>query len=157
MDLSFFNTVIYSVDNVLSTMARLKLKSGKATVRPAMKESVGVVTGLISMTGRQAQASVALSFDKDAILFIANRMLPDEHTTVDHIIVDLAGELANMVIGDAKRQLEDKGFRFDVSLPIMIVGEKHLIAHKSTAPVIVVPFEMEKGVFAVEAVFEKRE
>lgn len=99
MNLSFLNTVIRSVDIVLSTMARLNLKSGKATIRPPMQESPGIVTGLISMSGRQAQASVALSFDKEAILFIANKMLPDEHTTIDHMLIDLAGELANMVIG----------------------------------------------------------
>ena len=156
MNLSFLNTVIRSVDIVLSTMARLNLKSGKATIRPPMQESPGIVTGLISMSGRQAQASVALSFDKEAILFIANKMLPDEHTTIDHMLIDLAGELANMVIGDAKRQLEDKGLRFEVSLPVMIVGEKHLIAHKSIAPVVTVPFTIDKGTFIVEAVYEER-
>ena len=101
-------------------------------------------------------SDLALSFDKEAILFIANKMLPDEHTTIDHMLIDLAGELANMVIGDAKRQLEDKGLRFEVSLPVMIVGEKHLIAHKSIAPVVTVPFTIDKGTFIVEAVYEER-
>lgn len=45
MDLGFLNTVIRSVDVVLSTMAGLNLKSGKPTIRAPMHESPGVVTG----------------------------------------------------------------------------------------------------------------
>ncbi len=154
MDLTFINTVLRSVNNVMS-MAQVKFEAGKPKIRDPMQVSCGEVTGVISISGKQARASVALTFSKEAILIIADKMLPGEHTAIDHVTIDLAGELANMVLGDAKRQLEDKGKRFTTSLPVMIYGQEQLIAHKAVAPIIVVPFQMEKGTFCVEAVYEE--
>ncbi len=155
MDVTFINTVIKSVANVLEQMTQMEINAGKPKVKQPMEEAEGVVTGVMSMTGKDAVASVALSFSKEAALALANKMLPDEHHDIDHMVIDLVGELANMVIGDAKRQLQETGLDFSLSLPVIIYGPNHLIAHKANAPVLAVPFFIDEGCFTVEAVYEK--
>ncbi len=156
MDVHFINPVIASLLNVLSTMAHLEPTYGS----PKIKEKNDVVhgknlTGLMSMVGKQATASIALTFTEAAILHIARKMLPGEFSRIDGVVIDLAGELANMALGGAKGDLEKEGFLFQLSLPTIIVGSDYLIAHRTKAPIIMLPFFMPEGDFFVEASYEE--
>lgn len=124
---------------------------GKPQVIKNYQVACGVVTGIMTMSSDESRASIALTYTESAILSIASKMLPENHTSVNGIV----GELANIVMGDAKRQLEENELIFQMSLPIIIIGREHLIAHKANAPVIRVPFSTQAGEFCVEAVFEK--
>ena len=157
MDLRFINSVLYSVSRVLamSTMEQVSLKHGAPKRRQPFEISPGVVSGVLFMSGPEANASVALSFSKEAAEGIAKIMLPDGiMSSMEHSVADLVGELTNMVIGDAKRQLEEKGVKLELSLPTLIRGESHLIAHRADAPVIIVPYESDVGPFWVEAAYQ---
>jgi chemotaxis protein CheX len=113
------------------------------------------ISGLMSMMGRKGNASIALTFSEGAILHIAKNMLPSEITTIDGMVIDLVGELANMVLGSAKGELENGGYLFQLSLPTIIFGSDYLIAHKINAPIIRLPFTMPEGDFMVELGFEE--
>jgi chemotaxis protein CheX len=65
------------------------------------------------------------------------------------------GEIANMVLGGAKSELENGGFFFSMSLPTIILGSDYLIAHKTNAPILTLPFSMPEGEFIVEAGYEE--
>jgi|TARA_B100000315_G_scaffold260491_1_gene322333 chemotaxis protein CheX len=156
MKVNFINPVLKSIIDVLSMMAHLDVEAGKPRKKKDDEFVQGRhVTGLMSMTSAEAQASVALSFTEPVILEIANRMMPSvSPTAVDGMVIDLVGELANMVSGSAKTYLEKEKYTFDLSLPTVIVGSDYLIAHKTRAPVIFLPFTTASGDFFVEATYQ---
>lgn len=156
MKVNFINPVLTAILNVLSTMAHIEPKVGT----PKKKEAGDIVqgkniTGIMSMVGKRGNASIALTFSEAAILHIASEMLHSEFTMIDGMVVDLAGELANMVLGGAKSELEKEGYFFQLSLPTIIMGCDYLIAHKTKAPIILLPFMMPEGEFFVEAGYEE--
>jgi len=156
MNVNFINPVLTSILNVLSTMAHIEPKVGT----PKRKDINEIVhgrniTGVMSMVGRKGNASIALTFSEAAILHIANEMLHGEFTVIDGMVIDLVGELANMVLGGAKSELEKEGYFFQLSLPTIILGCDYLIAHKTNAPIIMLPFTMLEGEFVVEAGYEE--
>jgi chemotaxis protein CheX len=156
MNVNFINPVIRSILDVLSTMAKIEPKVGT----PRRKEKNEIVhgkniTGVMSMIGTKGNASIALTFSEAAILHIAKKMLPSESTMIDGMVIDLVGELANMVLGGAKSNLEKEAYSFQLSLPTIIVGHDYLIAHKTNAPIIMLPFTMPEGEFFVEAGYEE--
>ena len=158
MNVNFINPVIRSMLDVLSTMAHIEPKVGT----PKRKDSNDIVqgkniTGIMSMVGKRGNASIALTFSEAAILHIAKKMMPSEITTIDGTVIDLVGELANMVLGGAKSDLEKEGYFFQLSLPTIIFGSDYLIAHKTNAPIIMLPFTMPEGEFVVEAGYEEKE
>jgi chemotaxis protein CheX len=156
MDVQFINPVLNAIKNTLQQMASLNNMSiGKPQVIRNYQVACGIVTGIMTMSSEKSHASIALTFSESAILSIASKLLPENHNSVNGIVGDLVGELANIVMGDAKRQLEEKDLIFQMSLPIIIIGREHLIAHKANAPVIRVPFSTQAGEFCVEAVYEK--
>lgn len=158
MKVNFINPVLRSIMDVLSTMAHIEPEAGA----PKRKDKNDIVhgkniTGVMSMVGKRGNASIALTFSEAAILHIAKKMLPSEITTIDGTIIDLVGELANMVLGGAKSDLEKEGYFFQLSLPTIIFGSDYLIAHKTNAPIIMLPFTMPEGEFVIEAGYEERE
>jgi chemotaxis protein CheX len=156
MDVQFINPVLKALTEVLATMARMEVKPGKV-VRKERDDPVSGknVTGLMSMANDEAIASIALTFSEPVILEIANKMLPEPKHSVDGMVIDLVGELANMVMGGAKRNLEEEGYAFNLSLPTVIMGSDYLIAHRTRAPILVLPFRTLQGEFFVEASYER--
>ena len=154
MQAKFINPVLTSMVNVLSTMARLSPVPGKPSLKKDNK-ALGVVTGVMAMEGSQAKGSLAISFPKEVILDINKRMLHQEKTEVDDMVKDLTGELANMVIGGAKKILMDEGYDFGLSLPSVITGSDHVVEHPYSGPKILLPFTCEPGDFFVEICFQE--
>ena len=60
---------------------------------------------------------------------------------------DALGELANMIAGNAKKDL---GCKASISTPSVIVGTGHHIARLSDVPTLIVPCRTPVGDFAVE-------
>lgn len=164
MEAQFINPVIASVLNILKMMAQLEPTTGAiAKKKPDEIVKGRNITGLMTMVGKReviksvgkrAAASIAITFSEAAILHIAKKMLPGEITRIDGMVIDLAGEIANMILGSAKTDLETKGFIFQMSLPTIIMGEDYLIAHRIKSPIIKVPFSMPEGDFFVEVGYE---
>jgi chemotaxis protein CheX len=156
MNVNFINPVLKSVLNLLSTMAHIDPKVGAPIVKNKNTIIPGKnISGLMSMIGRKGNASIAITFSEAAILHIAKKMLPGEVSKIDGMVIDLVGELANMVLGGAKSELENGGYYFKLSMPTIIFGTDYLIAHKVDAPIIMLPFSMPEGEFFVEAVYEE--
>lgn len=154
MEAKFINPVLLSMVEVLSTMAKLESTPGK----PSLKKddmAPGVVTGIMVMEGERAKGSLAISFPKPVILEINKRMLHEDKTEIDDMVKDLTGELANMVIGGAKRRLEEIGYSFGLTLPTVVSGPDHRIEHTVNGPKILLPFTCEPGEYYVEICFEE--
>jgi chemotaxis protein CheX len=157
MDVNFINPVLRSTLNIFSTMVRIEPKVGSPKRKDKNDITPGKnISGVMSMVGRRGNASIAITFSEAAILQIAKNMLPgSEITKIDGMVIDLVGELANMVLGGAKSELENGGYFFQLSLPTIILGSDYLIAHKTKAPIIVLPFSIPEGEFFVEAGYEE--
>ena len=70
-------------------------------------------------------------------------------------IIDLVGEITNMVTGGAKRMLSEKGFEFDMATPIVVSGKAHTIHHKSKGPVVIISIKGEVGKAYIEFSFDE--
>jgi len=156
MDVNFINPVLRSMQNILSTMVHIETKVGSPRIKDKAEIIPGKnVSGLMSMIGRKGIASIAITFPEPVILQIAKKMLPVPPSSIDGNIIDLVGELANMVLGGAKSELENGGYFFKLSLPTIILGTDYLIAHKTNVPIILLPFSIPEGDFFIEAGYEE--
>lgn len=150
MKVDYINPFLEAARSVIETMAFTPVKAGK----PVIKQNNltwGVVSGVIGLASAKLKGNMVLSFDEAAILGIVSKMLGEEFTTLSQDVVDAVGELTNMVSGGAKKSLSEKGFAFDMALPVMIIGKDVAIVQFTKGPVITVPFETEKGRFVIEA------
>jgi chemotaxis protein CheX len=83
-------------------------------------------------------------------------MVGEKHQKITPELEDAAGELLNMIFGQAKTVLNDqKGYTLDRALPTILSGEKLSLRHQGHATAIILPFESAVGSFHIEVFVEK--
>ncbi len=154
MNAEFVNPFISGLLNVLETMAQTSLKPGK----PMKKQTdiaKGDVSGLIGMVGPQVKGSLSITFDENLALTLMERMVGERPASVDAEVGDMVGEITNMICGNAKRELSEKGFDFGMATPMVVSGKQHTISHQVDGPKLIMPFISDEGMAHLEICFDK--
>lgn len=154
MNAEFVNPFLSSFINVLETMAQIKIKPGKPTLKKDMIAR-GDVSGLIGMVGPSAKGSFSISFDEELALNVFRLMVGETVEEISEDITDMVGEITNMVSGGAKRQLGEKGFEFNMATPIIVTGKDHTIKHQVDGSKVLMPFVSEHGEAYIEICFDQ--
>lgn len=156
LDVSFINPFVIATDTVLSTQANTKIKPGKPFVKKPTDNLPVEIAGVINLTNPAFTGSISLCFPAEVFLKIYENMVGEKHTSITSEIEDAAGELLNIIFGQAKTILNDKlGHSLQKALPTILSGMKMKLRHKSTSPVIILPFESAAGAFHIEIVLER--
>jgi len=154
MKVEFINPFLSSMLNVMTTMAKMELTPGK----PKLKKdeiALGAVSGLIGMVSPATKGSLSITFDEPLALATMKGMVGEAPDEINEEIIDLVGEITNMVTGGAKRMLSEKGIEFDMATPIVVSGKDHTIHHKSKGPVVIIPLSTDVGKAFIEFSFDE--
>lgn len=152
----FVKPVVDTLMSVFTTMVQVEPVTGEMRIKQDDISS-GDVTGMLKMDGDRARGSVAISFSKPVVFDLVKRMLHMDINEIDDIAKDMAGEMANIVVGGAKNRLEEQGYKIDMSLPEVFSGDEHKIPHSFTGQTIEIPFTIDSGEFYIEVNFEETE
>ncbi len=152
MNVKYINPLLESTVTVLSTMAMVEVTPGKPSIKEG-QQVLGDVTGMIDLAGDDVNGSLAISFTEPAILDITEKMLGESVNSIDDTVVDVVGEITNMITGSAKRIYSEQGMEFDLTLPSTMVGNSKPLQHSVKGEPIILPFNTNAGVFYVELCF----
>jgi chemotaxis protein CheX len=136
---------VNSTMNVFSTMVKIKPVINK----PRIKEDAGAtydVSGVIGFSGAVI-GSVVISFQMETARQIVNALVGSEIEPGSADFVDAIGEIANMVAGNAKKDL---GLVANIAVPTVVLGPGHVIGRLRGVPCVVIPCQTSVGDFAVE-------
>ena len=143
---------VNSVRDVFSTMVHVTTQ----VERPHLKQMPAPsydVSGVIGFSGGIV-GSVVVSFQKDAAMKLVEGFAGMELEFAGADFADAIGELTNMIVGRAKK---DMGAIANISIPNVIIGANHIIARLSDVPTLVIPCKTPVGDFAVEVNIRKAE
>ena len=151
-DAKIVKPFLHAVENVITTMAMIEVKSGKPYIK---RDSVacGDVSGIIGMSGDR-NGTISVTFSESAITAIVSNMLGESITEMNQDVKDAVGELTNMISGQARRGLAEIGLTMNGGIPTVITGKDHSISHISKDPLLAIPFETAHGNFTVEVSLE---
>jgi chemotaxis protein CheX len=152
MDVELAKPFIKAAIDVLSTMAFIRPNVGKPYIKKN-NVAAGDVSGMVGITGEQ-NGSVSLSFSKGCAVAIVKNMLGDEIDDIMQDVSDAVGELTNMISGQARAGLAEKGLVFEGSTPTVVMGDGHTISHIAKNPIMAIPFTTPDGEFTIEFCFE---
>jgi chemotaxis protein CheX len=144
-----------SVQQAFETMAFMKVECDGLT--PKVKGApTGSLSGSIGLTGRATTADVPVrgnislvfpNMDLAKAVFRSMMMMEPDSEVNDDEIKDAVGELANMVAGGAKSQLQGNGFDIGIGLPTVVVGENHYLEVPADPVSFVIPVKADAGTF----------
>ena len=150
LDTDFINPFLNATLNVLKVQAGIEAKPGKVFVKTDAQKSVGDISGVIGLVSDSFSGSVNITFSEKVFLEIVSGMLGETYTEMSQDIIDAAGEITNMIFGQAKVILNEKGYGIKTAIPSVVSGKNHALETLTKGPIVVVPFESSKGSFFVE-------
>ena len=155
--ITFSKPFINAARVVFETMVFTKIEPGKPSVKKD-ELSRGDVTSVMGITGtfnadgsnKEIRGMFILSWPYETYIKMANAMLMESFTEYSEEISDVGGEITNMIMGNAKRELREIGYCIDMSIPSMIGGANHSITYPSGVTKILIPIISAHGPFFME-------
>jgi chemotaxis protein CheX len=150
LDTEFINPFLDATLHVLDIQAQIKAKPGKLCLKKNDGEFLSDISGIIGIVSDSFNGSVVISFPEKTFLKVMSSMLGDNYTEINKDILDGAGEITNMIFGQAKISLNEKGYGIKTALPSVVHGKNHILTAQTKGPIVVIPFESTAGNFHVE-------
>jgi chemotaxis protein CheX len=110
-------------------------------------ESNHDVSGIIGFSGA-LRGTIVIGLDQQFAFAAADAFFGGKPTSIDAEVLDMVGELANMIGGNAKERMTISGVQ--LGLPTVICGKGHRVSFDRGAQVELLPFSCPHGPLTVE-------
>ncbi len=142
----YINPFLTAVATVFRTMLNTDIERGPLYLKQRRQPETEI-SGIIGISGL-AVGTVVLGVSRGVALGAAEAMLGEKKYEIDADVIDVVGELANMIAGSANSQLEQ--LAMSISLPNVVIGKNHIVAYPTGATPIGVPFDSKWGPVCIE-------
>ncbi len=112
------------------------------------------ITGMVGLAGTH-KGVLAVHFPNQVAMDVTGSFLGMEVDEINADVQDAIGEIANMLGGNLKTILSDRGRDIQLSLPSTISGEQYSFSSQMDVDQIILPFQAPAGVFYVEVELER--
>lgn len=131
---------------ILEQMLEVPVTRGRLSMMKSPIGSNGVIV-LIGLAG-EIEGRVSYDMTKATALKVAEVMNGMEFKEFDELARSTISELGNIVTGRAITVLNDRGFKFNITPPTLLIGD-NLEVFDSNIEVLVIPLECKYGTISV--------
>ncbi len=117
--------------------------------------STGDISGIIGMAQEQTEGNLIVSFSREAIFSLMERIYGKKFTDIDSSVRQGVGELTNIIYSMIKKSLNDRGYQFRMAIPTIVLGRGHSIINLHQGKTLVIPFVMQGSSFHVEIALQQ--
>ena len=135
MRVEYINPFVEAAFNTIKTVLGVDIVRGKLYLKDTSQPVLGVAV-LVGLAG-DVEGRVIFDMEKTTALKIASDMNGETLTEMDELVKATIMELANMITGTAVTRLQDLGFSFDLTPPVLFSGEKMELANTGVEALIV--------------------
>ena len=105
------------------------------------------ISGTLAISSPYFKGSIAITFHDDVYKQVVSKMLEENIGEIDIDNQDGAAEIINIIFGQTKAVLNQRGYKLDRAIPSVLRGKGHKIYSNSKIPVLLVPFRSDLGNF----------
>ncbi len=151
VDLDFLRIFIEASHKSIGDMTGVKdITFLKPFILGQLKEKIDIgIMGRVLIRSNLFTGAFYLAFPEKTYLSMCATILGESDEKINADNADFAGELVNIVYGQAKKRLNDNGYALNMAIPEILLGN-HRILDKHL--VIVTPFKSPFGDFYVKIV-----
>jgi chemotaxis protein CheX len=149
IDVNFINPFIDGAIETFKVQCAVEPKAGKPYVRGKSATS-NAIEAVIALNSAVFNGTIALCFPEKVFLGLMEKMLGEKYTEINKELEDGASELLNIIFGQAKKVLNDKGYAIQKAIPSIYRGDAVVARSEIINSTLVLPFEMDAGIFHIE-------
>ena len=162
--IEFSRPFVDAAKNVFETMVFTSLETQKPIIKNDFI-SRGDVSAVLGLSGElekngvrcHYKAMLVISFPYETYFKVSSAMLGETYTSYVPDIQDVGGEIVNMVMGNAKRDLKTMGYTSNMAIPSMLEGKSHSIRYPIGTHVVLIPFNSAHGPIFMELCYSEAE
>lgn len=139
MRIEYINPFIESAMEILSTTVTPEIKQGELFLKPSIKPMHGLAL-IVGIAG-EVTGRVVIDMPQELGLKIASIMNEEDFNEFDELVNATLTELANMIVGKAVTKLHENGFSFDITPPLIFIGD-NLRLVDSQIESLIMPLEL---------------
>ena len=160
--IEFAKPFIDAAKNIFSTMVFCNLEPQKPIVKTD-NTSRGDITAVLGLSGDYEaagkkipyKAMLVIAFPYATYFKVASAMLSETYTSYHSDIHDLGGEIVNMIMGNAKRDLKTLGYSSNMAIPSIIEGTNHSIKYPTGTTVVLITLDSPHGPLFMELCYSQ--
>ena len=145
--------IIESAIEIFSTMVMMEI-AVNGDFQKSCQPLNDSISGVIGLAGTH-KGVLAIHIPSKVAMAITGSFLGMDVDEMNADVEDAVGELANMLGGNVKAILSEKGRDIDLSLPSTIIGKHYDFQPTREAERIVIPFACAAGEFVIDLQLEK--
>ncbi len=107
------------------------------------------ITGMVGLAGTH-KGVLAVHIPHKVAMAITSSFLMMDVDEINEDVHDAVGEIANMIGGNVKTILSEKGGDIDLSLPSTITGSQYSFQSEKEVDKVIIDFDTGNGHFLVE-------
>ncbi|MBI4404493.1 MAG: chemotaxis protein CheX [Deltaproteobacteria bacterium] len=146
---------IQATIDTLRVQCKIVVRPGKPYFKTKSENLPIDIAAVVGLASRTLNGSVAICFTKKMFLAIMGSMLDEKFEEITKEMQDGAAELLNIIFGQAKKMLNDKGYEVERAIPTIIRGDNITVTYLTTGQTIVLPFDTNLGPFHIEITTEQ--
>ena len=147
-------SVVSAATDVFSMMLGLEITPGKAFIEKSAPTETERVVALIGLAGTWIGTGM-ISCSPEFACKISSLMLMTELDSVSEDVLDAMAEMANMIFGNVKTELEEQLGGLGLSIPTVIFGRNFATRSVGQQSWIVVPIQAGEDVMELKICLEK--
>lgn len=144
--------IIESTIEIFTGMVMMEISVAGESIKKLgpLKQSI---TGMVGLAGTH-KGILAVHFPKQIALDVTSSFLGMDVEEMNEDVQDAIGEIANMLGGNLKTILSDRGKDIQLSLPSTISGDAYNFSSQADTEQLIIPFQAPSGIFYVEVELE---
>ncbi len=144
--------MIDATKEIFSTMVMMEISLEDVTEEHGTLTDT--ITAMVGLAGNR-KGVLAVHFPYTVAMAITSSFLMMDVEEMNDDVHDAMGEIANMLGGNIKTILSEKGRDIDLSMPSTISGSEYSFQSDKDVEKVIIKFGTEKGSFLVEMDLEK--
>ena len=145
--------VVEAIEEIFTGMIMMEV-SQDGEPRQQLGTMKNSITGMVGLAGKH-KGVVAIHIPTPLALAITTSFLGMDVEELNEDVQDAIGEIANMLGGNVKTILSERGKDIQLSLPSTISGEEYSVSSGEDVERMVIPFSASAGNFFVELELER--
>lgn len=105
------------------------------------------VASVLDVNTEKFKGSVALCYPRSSFLGMIRAMTKEVHSIINASVRDGAAELLNIIFGEMKQVLNQKGYNLPMAIPQVLLADAAIECLLNQEPAVIVPFQTQHGPF----------
>ena len=156
LDVKFINPFINAAIDTIKQFANLESIVNEKPRLVLGADMNTDISGVLSIKSANFKGLFVISFPVKTYLGLVNNILGESYTCITSSNSDTAGEIANLVYSHAKRELNEMGYKLDMIIPSVVMGDDHTKLPSQALRYIAIKFKTNLGYFDILIGVEKQ-